>query len=679
MKSVYTFGNGKAEGRSDMKNLLGGKGANLAEMNLIGVPVPPGFTITTEVCTAYNKEGKDAVVKLIKADVEKAMANVEDRMGTKFGDAKNPLLVSVRSGARVSMPGMMDTVLNLGLTDEAVEGIAKKSGNPRFAWDSYRRFVQMYGDVVLGMKPKSKEDIDPFEEVMDEVKKQKGVKNDTELEVEDLKLLVKKFKAAVKERTGKDFPDSPWEQLWGAICAVFDSWMNERAIYYRRMNQIPEEWGTAVNVQAMVFGNMGETSATGVAFTRDAATGEDIFNGEYLINAQGEDVVAGIRTPQQITIEGSRRWAALQGISEEERASKYPSLEEAMPACAKDLIETQQKLEDYFKDMQDLEFTIQDGKLWLLQTRNGKRTGAAMVKIAMDMLREGVIDEKTVLKRMEPQKLDELLHPVFDKKAMKEAKVVAKGLPASPGAATGMIVFFADDAEEWAEKRKKVILVRIETSPEDLRGMNVAQGILTARGGMTSHAAVVARGMGKCCVSGAGEIKVDYKARTLEMGGHIYKEGDWISLNGSTGEVYDGQVNTVDADLSGDFAKIMELAEKYTKMDVRTNADTPKDAAVARKFGAKGIGLCRTEHMFFEGDRIKAMREMILSKDEEGRREALKKASELRSYLYGNGRFRSNDTSSRSSFARIRTSPVSYTKRTGRRDGTFYRRSKTCM
>jgi len=375
----------------------------------------------------------------------------------------------------------------------------------------------------------------------------------------------------------------------------------------------------------MVFGNMGETSATGVAFTRDAATGEDIFNGEYLINAQGEDVVAGIRTPQQITIEGSRRWAALQGISEEERASKYPSLEEAMPACAKDLIETQQKLEDYFKDMQDLEFTIQDGKLWLLQTRNGKRTGAAMVKIAMDMLREGVIDEKTVLKRMEPQKLDELLHPVFDKKAMKEAKVVAKGLPASPGAATGMIVFFADDAEEWAEKRKKVILVRIETSPEDLRGMNVAQGILTARGGMTSHAAVVARGMGKCCVSGAGEIKVDYKARTLEMGGHIYKEGDWISLNGSTGEVYDGQVNTVDADLSGDFAKIMELAEKYTKMDVRTNADTPKDAAVARKFGAKGIGLCRTEHMFFEGDRIKAMREMILSKDEEGRREALKK------------------------------------------------------
>ncbi|MBP3354584.1 MAG: pyruvate, phosphate dikinase [Bacteroidales bacterium] len=625
MKRVYTFGNGQAEGRADMKNLLGGKGANLAEMNLIGVPVPPGFTITTEVCTTYTKEGKDAVVAMIKEDVEKAIAHVENLMGTKFGDAKNPLLVSVRSGARVSMPGMMDTVLNLGITEEVAEGIAEKSGNPRFAWDSYRRFVQMYGDVVLGMKPKSKTDIDPFEEVMDKVKEAKGVKLDTELDVEDLKELVKLFKSAVKERTGKDFPDNPWEQLWGAICAVFDSWMNERAIYYRRMNQIPEEWGTAVNVQAMVFGNMGNTSATGVAFTRDAATGEDIFNGEYLINAQGEDVVAGIRTPQQITIEGSRRWAKLQGISEEERASKYPSLEEAMPECAKDLIETQQKLEDYFTDMQDLEFTIQDGKLWLLQTRNGKRTGAAMVKIAMDMLRDGQIDEKTVLKRMEPQKLDELLHPIFDKVALKEARVMAKGLPASPGAASGQIVFFADDAEAWAEKRKKVILVRIETSPEDLRGMNVAQGILTARGGMTSHAAVVARGMGKCCVSGAGEIIVDYKARTIEMSGKVYKEGDWISLNGSTGEVYDGQVRTVEADLSGDFGAIMDIAEKFTQMDVRTNADTPRDAETARRFGAKGIGLCRTEHMFFEGDRIKAMREMILSKDEDGRREALKK------------------------------------------------------
>ena len=625
MKRVYTFGNGKAEGRADMKNLLGGKGANLAEMNLIGVPVPPGFTITTEVCTTYTQQGKEAVVKEIKGDVEKAIAHIESLTGTKFGDASNPLLVSVRSGARVSMPGMMDTVLNLGMNDDAVEAIAKKSGNARFAWDSYRRFVQMYGDVVLGMKPKTKEDIDPFEEVMDKVKEAKGIKSDTELQVEDLKELVKLFKAAVKENTGKDFPASPWEQLWGAICAVFDSWMNERAILYRRMNQIPEEWGTAVNVQAMVFGNMGNTSATGVAFTRDAATGEDIFNGEYLINAQGEDVVAGVRTPQQITLEGSRRWAALQGISEEERATKYPSLEEAMPECAKALIETQQKLEDYFKDMQDLEFTIQDGKLWLLQTRNGKRTGAAMVKIAMDMLRAGIIDEKTALKRMEAQKLDELLHPVFDKDAIKRVKVVAKGLPASPGAATGQIVFFADDAEAWAEKRKKVIMVRIETSPEDLRGMSVAQGILTARGGMTSHAAVVARGMGKCCVSGAGEIKVDYKARTVEMGGKVYKEGDWISLNGSTGDVYDGQVPTVDADMSGDFAAIMNLAEKYTRVDVRTNADTPRDAAVARKFGAKGIGLCRTEHMFFEGEKIKAMREMILAEDAEGRKNALKK------------------------------------------------------
>lgn len=624
-KRVYTFGNGNAEGRAEMKNLLGGKGANLAEMNLIGVPVPPGFTITTEVCTEYNQLGKEKVVACLKADVEQSIAYVEQLMKSKFGDKENPLLVSVRSGARVSMPGMMDTVLNLGMNDEVVAGIAKKSGNERFAWDSYRRFVQMYGDVVLGLKPKSKEDIDPFEEIMDELKERRGIELDTDLTVEDLKELVASFKAAVKKNTGNDFPDCPWEQLWGAVCAVFDSWMNERAITYRRMYQIPEEWGTAVNVQAMVYGNMGMTSGTGVAFTRDASTGEDLFNGEYLINAQGEDVVAGIRTPQQITIEGSRRWAELQGIKEEIRAAKYPSLEEALPECAQELIETQQKLEDYFKDMQDLEFTIQDGKLWLLQTRNGKRTGAAMVKIAMDLLRQGVIDEKTVLKRMEPSKLDELLHPIFDKSALKASKVIAKGLPASPGAATGKIVFFADDAEAWADNRKKVILVRIETSPEDLRGMHAAQGILTARGGMTSHAAVVARGMGKCCVSGAGEIKVDYKNRTVEMSGKVYKEGDWISLNGSTGEVYEGKVATRDAELDGDFAAIMDLCTKYTRMDVRTNADTPHDAEVARKFGAKGIGLCRTEHMFFEGDRIKAMREMILSKTTEGRKEALKK------------------------------------------------------
>ncbi len=624
-KKIYTFGAGKAEGTAEMRNLLGGKGANLAEMNLLGMPVPPGFTITTEVCTEYTQLGRDAVVADIKSDVEKAIAHVESLTGTKFDDPSNPLLVSVRSGARASMPGMMDTVLNLGMNDATVATMAEKSGNPRFAWDSYRRFVQMYGDVVLGMKPKSKTDIDPFEAIMDEVKEEKGVKLDTELSVDDLKELVVRFKKAVKEYTGKDFPESAWEQLWGGICAVFDSWMNERAIIYRRMNQIPEEWGTAVNVQAMVYGNMGDNSATGVAFSRDAATGENIFNGEYLINAQGEDVVAGIRTPQQITIEGSRRWAALQGISEEERRTKYPALEESMPDLAAELIATAHKLEDYFRDMQDMEFTIQDGKLWMLQTRNGKRTGAAMVRIAMDLLRDGMIDEKTALLRMEPQKLDELLHPVFDKSALKSAKVVAKGLPASPGAATGQIVFQADDAEAWAENKKKVILVRIETSPEDLRGMAVAQGILTMRGGMTSHAAVVARGMGKCCVSGAGEIVVDYKEKTVTMDGKVFHEGDWISLNGSTGDVYDGEVKTAEPELDGDFGAIMDLAAKYTKTLVRTNADTPRDAKQARHFGAQGIGLCRTEHMFFEGDRIKAVREMILSSDEAGRREALAK------------------------------------------------------
>ena len=625
MKRVYTFGDGKAEGNAEMRNLLGGKGANLAEMNLLGMPVPPGFTITTEVCNEYTLNGRESVVKLIQKEVEAAIAHVETLTGKKFNDPANPLLVSVRSGARASMPGMMDTVLNLGMNDATVASLAEKSGNPRFAWDSYRRFVQMYGDVVLGMKPKSKADIDPFEEIMDKVKAEKGVKLDTELDVEDLQNLVKLFKAAVKDFTGKDFPDSAWEQLWGGICAVFDSWMNERAILYRRMNQIPEEWGTAVNVQAMVYGNMGDNSATGVAFSRDAATGENIFNGEYLINAQGEDVVAGIRTPQQITVEGSRRWAALQGITEEERVEKYPSLEESMPVCAAELIAIANRLENYYKDMQDMEFTIQDGKLWMLQTRNGKRTGAAMVKIAMDLLRAGEIDEKTTLLRMEPQKLDELLHPVFDKAALKRANVVAKGLPASPGAAAGQIVFSAEEAEAWSEKKKKVVLVRIETSPEDLRGMAVAQGILTMRGGMTSHAAVVARGMGKCCVSGAGEIKVDYKGKTVEMGGKVYNEGDWISLNGSTGEVYDGQVPTAEPELGGDFGAIMNLAAKYTKTLVRTNADTPRDAKQARHFGAQGIGLCRTEHMFFEGDRIKAVREMILASDVEGRRHALDK------------------------------------------------------
>ena len=558
-KRVYTFGNGQAEGKADMRNLLGGKGANLAEMNLIGVPVPPGFTITTEVCSEYYELGKDKVVELLKADVEKAIANIENLMNSKFGDVENPLLVSVRSGARASMPGMMDTILNLGLNDEVVEGLSRKTGRPRFAWDSYRRFVQMYGDVVLGMKPVNKEDIDPFEEIIEKVKEEKGVKLDNELEVEDLKELVKRFKVAVKEQTGQDFPTCAYEQLWGAICAVFRSWMNERAILYRKMEGIPAEWGTAVSVQAMVFGNMGDTSATGVCFSRDAGNGEDLFNGEYLINAQGEDVVAGIRTPQQITKIGSQRWAERAGISEEERVAKYPSMEEAMPEIYKELDALQTKLENHYRDMQDMEFTVQEGKLWFLQTRNGKRTGAAMVKIAMDLLRQGMIDEKTALERCEPNKLDELLHPVFDKKALKEAKVLTRGLPASPGAATGQIVFFADDAAKWAADGKKVVMVRIETSPEDLAGMAVAEGILTARGGMTSHAAVVARGMGKCCVSGAGAINVDYKTRTVEIEGITLKEGDFISLNGTTGEVYKGKVETKAAEVSGDFAALMDL------------------------------------------------------------------------------------------------------------------------
>ena len=624
-KRVYTFGNGKAEGKADMRNLLGGKGANLAEMNLIGVPVPPGFTITTEVCIEYYELGKDKVVELLKADVEKAIANIETLMNSKFGDVANPLLVSVRSGARASMPGMMDTILNLGLNDEVVEGLSRKTGNARFAWDSYRRFVQMYGDVVLGMKPTSKEDIDPFEAIIEEVKKAKGVKLDNELDVEDLKTLVSKFKAAVKAQTGQDFPTCAYEQLWGAICAVFNSWMNERAILYRKMEGIPDEWGTAVSVQAMVFGNMGDTSATGVCFSRDAGNGEDLFNGEYLINAQGEDVVAGIRTPQQITKIGSQRWAERAGISEEERIAKYPSMEEAMPEIYKQLDAIQEKLEDHYRDMQDMEFTVQEGKLWFLQTRNGKRTGAAMVKIAIDLLHQGMIDEKTALNRIEPNKLDELLHPVFDKKAEKQAKVWVKGLPASPGAATGQIVFFADDAAKWHADGKKVVMVRIETSPEDLAGMAVAEGILTARGGMTSHAAVVARGMGKCCVSGAGALNIDYKNKTVDVDGVTLKEGDYISINGTTGEVYVGQVETKAAELSGDFAELMALADKYTKLQVRTNADTPHDASIARSFGAVGICLCRTEHMFFEGEKIKAMREMILAEDAEGRKKALAK------------------------------------------------------
>lgn len=624
-KRVYLFGNGSAEGKAEMKNLLGGKGANLAEMNLIGVPVPPGFTITTDVCNEYYDLGREKVIAILKDEIKNAVLHIENLMCSKLGDKTNPLLVSVRSGARASMPGMMDTILNLGLNDEVVVGLAKKTGNARFAWDSYRRFVQMYGDVVLGMKPEDKQQIDPFEAIIEDVKKEKGVELDTQLGVADLQELVKRFKLAVKKQTGHDFPTEAREQLWGAILAVFNSWMNERAILYRKMESIPDEWGTAVSVQAMVFGNMGDTSATGVCFTRDAGSGEDLFNGEYLINAQGEDVVAGIRTPQQITKIGSQRWAKLTSVGEAERKAKYPSMEEAMPEMYAQLNAIQEKLEKHYKDMQDMEFTVQEGKLWFLQTRNGKRTGSAMVKIAMDMLHQGVIDEKTAIARVEPNKLEELLHPVFNPKALKKAKTLTRGLPASPGAATGQIVFFAHDAAKWAEAKKDVIMVRIETSPEDLAGMAVARGILTARGGMTSHAAVVARGMGKCCVSGAGALNIDYKTKTVEIDGVILKEGDYISINGSTGEIYDGMVETQAAKLSGDFEELMSLCNKYTRLTVRTNADTPHDAQVARDFGATGIGLCRTEHMFFEGEKIKAMREMILAEEVEGRRKALAK------------------------------------------------------
>lgn len=625
IKRVYTFGNGKAEGNAQMREVLGGKGANLAEMNLIGVPVPPGFTITTDTCNEYYEVGQETIVELLKDEVNAAVSHVESLMNCKFGDINNPLLVSVRSGARASMPGMMDTILNLGLNDEVAEGMCKKTNNPHFVYDSYRRFVQMYGDVVLGMKPVNKEDIDPFEAIIEQVKEEQGVTLDKDLSVDSLKKLVELFKKAIKKQTGSDFPTDPMEQLWGAICAVFRSWMNERAILYRKMEGIPDEWGTAVSVMAMVFGNMGDTSATGVCFSRDAGNGENIFNGEYLINAQGEDVVAGIRTPQQITKVGSQHWAERAGIPEEERIQKYPSMEEAMPELYAELDALQNKLEQHYHDMQDMEFTVQEGKLWFLQTRNGKRTGTAMVKIAMDLVKEGLIDEKTAILRCEPQKLDELLHPVFDKLALSKAKPITQGLPASPGAACGQIVFHADDAETWHNDGYKVIMVRIETSPEDLAGMSAAEGILTARGGMTSHAAVVARGMGKCCVSGAGAINVNYKNKTVEIDGVTYKEGDFISLNGSTGQVFAGEIPTKAAELSGDFKELMDLCDKYTKMEVRTNADTPHDAQVARDFGAKGIGLTRTEHMFFDGQKILAMREMILADSVEGREKALAK------------------------------------------------------
>ncbi|HPA70813.1 MAG TPA: pyruvate, phosphate dikinase [Spirochaetota bacterium] len=632
-KNVYLFGGGMSEGKADMKNLLGGKGANLAEMSILGIPVPAGFTITTEVCMDYYRNNRQYPAGL-KEEVDAAMRKVEEIMGAKFGDPSNPLLVSVRSGARASMPGMMDTVLNLGLNDRTVLGIIKKSGNERFGWDSYRRFIQMYGDVVMGLKPESKDEHDPFEVVMDALKKKRKIKMDLDLTVADLKELVAQFKALIKKKLKKDFPTDPAEQLWGAIGAVFGSWMNERAILYRKMNEIDDSWGTAVNVQAMVFGNMGDDCATGVAFTRDPATGDNRFYGEYLINAQGEDVVAGIRTPQQVTIVGSQKWAKENSIKEADRKGKYPSLEEYMPKAYGQLKDIYLKLEQHYKDMQDIEFTIQNQKLWMLQTRNGKRTAAAAVKIAVDMVNEGLITKEQALSRIDPASLDQLLHPTLDPKAKRN--VLTRGLPASPGAGVGRVVFNADDAEAWNNRGEKVVLVRVETSPEDLKGMSAAQGILTARGGMTSHAAVVARGMGKCCVSGCGDLEVDYKKKIFKIGKTTVKQGDYLSLDGSTGEVMLGEVKTVEAQLSGNFGTIMKWADETRKLGVRTNADTPHDAQVARNFGAEGIGLCRTEHMFFEGDRIKAMREMILADDLAGRKKALAKLLKMqRKDFYG--------------------------------------------
>ena len=597
-KYVYFFGDGKAEGSAGMRNLLGGKGANLAEMSGLGIPVPAGFTITTEICTYYydnDKQYPDALEKQVMDNV----AKLENVMGGKFGDATNPLLLSVRSGARVSMPGMMETVLNLGLNDEITEGLIARSNNPRFGWDSYRRFIQTYGDVVMGVAPEGIE-IDPFEAAIDEVKEKRGIEDDLDMTVEDLKTLVDMFKDIVKKRTGQNFPTDPIEQLWGGIGAVFGSWQADRAITYRRLENIPGDWGTAVNVQSMVYGNMGDDCATGVAFTRDPSTGENIFYGEFLTNAQGEDVVAGVRTPEPVDRLKSRQPEA------------YQTLEDIY-----------QTLEKHYRDMQDIEFTVQQSKLWMLQTRGGKRTAAAAVKIAVDMVNEGLITQSEAVLRVEPEQLDQLLHPTFDPTA--ERNVLAKGLPASPGAASGKVVFLAEEAEEAAEQGEQVLLVRLETSPEDIGGMNAAQGILTARGGMTSHAAVVARGMGKCCVAGCGDLVIDYTANQFSVGDTVVKAGDWVSIDGSTGEVMLGQVPTQEPELSGDFAILMSWADEIRTLNVRTNADTPHDSAVARAFGAEGIGLCRTEHMFFEGDRINIVREMILADDEEGRRRALEK------------------------------------------------------
>lgn len=606
-KYVYFFGNGKAEGNASMKAILGGKGANLAEMASLGLPVPPGFTISAEVCDLYYKIGKERAYDRIRSQVNTNLAKLEKTTGKTFGKGPNPLLVSVRSGAAQSMPGMMDTVLNLGLNEETIDALVKLSGDRRFVLDAYRRFIQMFGDVVMGVPHHD------FEEILTSVRKKYKRASDPELTADELQEVIAGYKKAYKKATGEDFPQDPTDQLWKGIDAVFGSWNNPRAIKYREINDIRGLLGTAVNVQTMVFGNMGDDCATGVAFTRDPSTGaHKYFYGEYLVNAQGEDVVAGIRTPQEITRAGSREWARNRGISEAERKAKYPSLQEVMPKAFKDLDNIRIKLEDHYRDMQDLEFTIEQGKLYMLQTRTGKRTAAAHVKIAVDMIKEGRISEEEAVLRVPPQALDQLLHPVFDARSEKSATTIAKGLPASPGAATGQVVFSADEAEQWAQAGKDVILCRIETSPEDIGGMNVSTGILTARGGMTSHAAVVARGMGKCCVAGCGDIVIDYKTKTFKAGGRTIKEGDWISLNGSLGTVYAGKLDTIEPALTGPFGQIMKLADKYRRLGVRTNADTPHDTTVAVKFGAEGIGLTRTEHMFFEGDRIVSFRRLIL-------------------------------------------------------------------
>jgi pyruvate,orthophosphate dikinase len=605
-----------------MKNLLGGKGANLAEMASLGLPVPPGFTITTEVCTYYYAHGRRYPQELERG-VRAALAEVERQLGKRFGGAENPLLVSVRSGARASMPGMMDTILNLGLSDTTVRGLVAVSGNERFAYDSYRRFVQMYGDVVLELKPETKTETDPFEALIEKKKHARGIESDVDLTTEDLKELVREFKAMVLKRTGRRFPEDPWDQLWGAIGAVFGSWMNPRAITYRKLYGYPEDWGTAVNVQAMVFGNLGDDCATGVAFTRDPGNGENRFYGEFLVNAQGEDVVAGTRTPQKITREASREVAKSNGWNEAQRKVSFRSLEEVMPAAYRQLRGVATKLERHYRDLQDVEFTVERGKLFMLQTRNGKRTALAAVKAAVDMVKEKLIDKRTAILRVDPAAVDTLLHRQLDPKAKRD--LIAKGLAASPGAAAGEVVLSADDAAAAAQQGRKTILVRLETSPDDIHGMHAAEGILTARGGATSHAAVVGRGMGKTCVVGCAALRIDYAKGRMQVGDRVINAGDPITIDGATGEVFAGLVPTIEPQLSGDFEKLMRWADEVRRMRVRANADTPHDAEVARSFGAEGIGLCRTEHMFFEGDRIDAVREMILAADTEGRRRALAK------------------------------------------------------